>query len=185
MDLETIRARLVGDSTQFVAAFDRAERAVGGRGGTGGLSGAAMHSNRALNTLKGGMVSLAAQATGTSGPIAKLASGLLMFGGGSTLILGVAAGIGAISLAYRALTNDTRESEAAQKDLIKALEGVGVHAQLTAARIKLSEAREALGKAATSEQGFFRRIFDVFQPGAEVERQQAAARDLAKAEMAV
>lgn len=180
MQLEPIRAVLTADSAQFVHGMNRA------RGSLDNLSVMSGRSHRALNVLKSGMVGLATQATGTAGPVGKLAQGLLMFGGGSTLILGVAAGVGVLALAYKSLTQDTKDAEEAQKDLVKALEGVGVHAQLTAARMKLGQARGALGETDVSQKGVFGRMLDVFRSEGQRETErQAALREISAAENAV
>lgn len=123
---ETIVVRLESDTRTF----------------TNGMANSVQTTQRfskATNTLKQGLVGLALQATGTAGPLGKLSQALLLFAGGSALVLGVAAGIGAIALVYRDLTRDTRQAEQAQKDLIQQLQSVGIHAQLTAARIELGK----------------------------------------------
>lgn len=56
---------------------------------------------RGLRTFETGLQTLALEAVGVQGPVGKLAEGLLRFGGGSTLILGAAAGIGLIAGAYK------------------------------------------------------------------------------------
>lgn len=172
MQLEPIRAVLTADSAQFVNGMNRAQ------GSLGNLTQTSANSHKAINVLKSGMVGLATQATGTAGPVGRLAQGLLMFGGGSGLVLGVAAGIGAIVLAYKALTTDAKEATKQQEDLIRALDGVGVHAQQTAARIKLSAARAALGPAMdVSQRGFFGRIAAIFETeGQQATREQNALR---------
>lgn len=147
MELETIRAKLIADARQFITEMEKARGALGAPGANGGgLTGASERSSRALKVLRGGMVSLAVQATQASGPVSKLAQGVLLFGGGGGLVLAVAAGIGALSLAYKALTQDTREAQQAQEDMMKALGGIGAHGQLTAARIRLRELQGALKK---------------------------------------
>lgn len=181
MQLEQIRATLTADSAQFVNGFNRA------RGAMNDFTVRSGQSQRAMGIMRNGMVALATQATGVQSSVGRLAQGLLMLGGGGTLVLGVAAGIGAISYAYKLLTQDTREAEEAQKDLVKALQGVGVHAQLTAARMELAAARAALGPALdVSQRGFFGRIGAVFATeGQEVTRQEEALRRVAAAENAV
>lgn len=140
MEIEQIKARLTGDATQFVAEFNRAGRAMGG------LTMASGQSNRALGILRNGMVGLATQATGTVGPIGKLAQGLLMFGGGSGLVLGVAAGIGAIALAYNAFTRDAREAKEANDEFMLSLAKVGPHARAVIERNKLATLEGDLAK---------------------------------------
>lgn len=132
MQLEPIRAILTADSGQFVQGMNRAHGAVTQ------LSTTSAQSSRAMNVLKNGLVGLATQATGTQGPVGKLAQGLLLLGGGSTTVLAVAAGIGAISLAYRALTRETREAEAAQSAMLTKLKQISVHGELMEARAVLA-----------------------------------------------
>src|SRR5262245_47659814 len=105
-DLETIRARLVADASQFVAELEKASGALGPGNGKPGLEEASRRSTKGMQAVRSGMVALANQATGVPGPISKIVQGLLALGGGSTIVLGVAAGIGAIAFAVRALTAD-------------------------------------------------------------------------------
>lgn len=139
MDLEIIRAQLVADTQPFVAGLERAGGALGTMGQR------AQTSSRGLTVIRGAMVGLAAQATGAAGPVGRLAQGLLLLGGGSTAVLGAAAGIGALALAYNELTKETREAKKAQEDMIESLKGIGVHAELTAARIKLAALQSEVG----------------------------------------
>lgn len=80
-----------------------------GKSGPGARSG--------LRAVEIGARQLAFSAAGLTGGIGHLARGLLMFGGGSALMLGAVAGVGALAFAYRAFTKDAREAEAAQKKL--------------------------------------------------------------------
>lgn len=155
MQLETIRAVLTADSAQFVSGMNRAQLTMGR------LTETSAQSHKALNILKSGMVGLATQATGTAGPVGKLAQGLLMFGGGGPLVLGVAAGIGVLSIAYQGLTRDARDNAKAQEDLVKALQGVGVHAQLTAAKITLSGLQAKQGAGQTVGETFSQFLNDM------------------------
>lgn len=76
---------------------------------------------RGLRTFEAGLQSLAAEAVGLQGPMGKIAEGILRFGGGSTLVLGVAAGIGLIAGAYQLFTADARAAQKAQEDFVKSL----------------------------------------------------------------
>lgn len=67
-----------------------------------------------LRAVETGARALAFEAVGLQGPLGKLASGLLELGGGSAAVLGVVAGVGAITLAYNALTKESREAAEAQ-----------------------------------------------------------------------
>jgi hypothetical protein len=102
-------------TSQILQAMARdAERA---RGAVTGLGTAALGGARGTSIMRTALTGLAIQATGTSGPVGRLASGLLLFAGGSGLVLGVAAGIGIIATAYQLLTRETREATAAQEKL--------------------------------------------------------------------
>jgi hypothetical protein len=70
-----------------------------------------------LKAVEIGARQLAFEAAGLSGGLGQLARGMLMFGGGSALMLAATAGIGALALAYRAFTEDSREAAEAQKKL--------------------------------------------------------------------
>jgi hypothetical protein len=141
VQLERITATLTADASQFVNGMQQAKRALGSVGT------ASAQTNRAMGVLKNGMVGLAAQATGTTGPVAKLAQGLLMFGGGSGAVLGVAAGLGAIAIAYQELTRDAREAAKANNDLLVALGKISAHGRFSAERQKLETLQEQLGIA--------------------------------------
>lgn len=65
--------------------------------------------NRAHNAL----VSLAWQGTQTGGAVGKLIEGMLLFGAGSTVVLGVAAGVAVIATAYRKITEEARKTKEA------------------------------------------------------------------------
>jgi len=54
-----------------------------------------------IGHLRSAITLLALEATNTQGPLGRLASALLLFGGGSALVIGIAAGIAAIAGAYR------------------------------------------------------------------------------------
>lgn len=82
-----------------------------------GVAKAAPGGTRGFTMMERGLQTLAAEAIGVSGPIGKIAEGLLKFGGGSGLVLGAAAGIGVIALAYNALTKESREAAEAQVKL--------------------------------------------------------------------
>ena len=52
----------------------------------------------------------------------RVAGGLLQLSGGNALVLGVVAGIGAIGLAIRLLSQDARDNAVAQDEMIKKFE---------------------------------------------------------------
>src|SRR6267378_6839454 len=117
--VSTITARLEADTQDFQAGMAQATQT------TGRLEGGFTKANASTALLRRGLTGLAFQLTGTTGPLGRVAAGLLLFEGGSTLILGVAAGIAAIGLALRALTQDSRDSAAAQETLAKSLDALG------------------------------------------------------------
>ena len=82
-----------------------------------------------LKAVEIGARQLAFEAAGLQGGIGQLVRGLAMFGGGSALMLGVVAGVGAVALAYRALTKDTREAAEEQKKLQEVLHRVAQSAR--------------------------------------------------------
>lgn len=80
-----------------------------GRSGPGARAG--------LRAVEIGARTLAFQAAGLTGGMGQLARGFLLFGGGSALMLGAVAGIGAVALAYRHFTKAAREAHEAQEKL--------------------------------------------------------------------
>lgn len=74
-----------------------------------------------LRAVEIGARQLAFQAAGLSGGLGNLSRGLLMFSGGSALMLGVVAGVGAVAFAYNALTKESREASKAQQELHESL----------------------------------------------------------------
>lgn len=62
------------------------------------------------NAMRGALVSLASSAAGVPGPVGRILSLLLQFAGGSSLVIGLAAGIGAIVLLWNKLTEATRKA---------------------------------------------------------------------------
>lgn len=79
------------------------------------LTDASEGSTRGLGKVQNALVGLAVQGTATAGPVGKLIEGLLLFGAGSTVVLGVAAGVSVIALAYRKVTEEARRTEEAAK----------------------------------------------------------------------
>lgn len=91
-----------------------------------------------LNRVKGAMSALAFQAAGVPGPIGRIVDGMLLLGGGSGLVVGVAAVLGTLTLAYKALTDAAREAAKVQAEFVKNLAGVGPHAEATALRMQIA-----------------------------------------------
>ena len=92
-----------------------------------------------LRAAEQGVRSLAFQAAGLPGPLGRVASGLLALAGGNALVLGVVAGISAIGLAIRLLSQDTRDNAKAQEEMTKKLAQLGPHGEAMAARLRIAE----------------------------------------------
>lgn len=136
-------------TSQILQTMSRdAERA---KAAVAGVGTAAFGSARGTSVMRQALTGLAIQATGTSGPVGRLTSGLLLFAGGSGLVLGVAAGIGIIATAYQLLTKETREAAAAQEKLTEKL-----HASAEARRTARTPETEQISR----EQEQRRKRFD-------------------------
>jgi hypothetical protein len=146
---DIVRLAIVYDTSQAAASLNRLDAQ------TNALTRTTALNSHAQATLKRGLVGLAMQATATSGPVGQLSQALLLMGGGSGLVIGVAAVIGTLALAYRAWTSDTREAAKAQEELIKQLQGVGIHAQLMAARFILARLQMDLAETQKGRKGLF------------------------------
>jgi hypothetical protein len=107
------------------------------------LAKAAPGGARGLNLVETSMRSLAFEAVGIQGPLGRIAEGLLKFGGGSTLVLGVTAGIGLIAAVYKDFTAEARAAEKAQTDFIESLKKTPQGAALVG-RNALKEAQDKL-----------------------------------------
>lgn len=103
------------------------------------LGETATHGARGLHMVRSAAAALAFQAAGVPGPVGKIAEGLLLFGAGSTVVLGAVAGLALVAGAVRAVTQETRDDIAAQQDLVKGLGALGPHGEARAARIRLAE----------------------------------------------
>jgi hypothetical protein len=113
IQLEEIRARLVADTAQFQAGMQGAQRAMGD------VASRSTTTTRTLRTLEGGMRALAFQAAGLPGPLGRITSALLSFAGGTGLVIGVVAGLGAIALAYKKLADAADHAEQVLRDRAK------------------------------------------------------------------
>lgn len=80
-----------------------------------------------LRHVRTALTGLAFEATGAGGPIGHLASSLLLFGGGSGVVLGVAAAVGVLAGAYKLLTETTKELTAQQDKLDKQYRDILAH----------------------------------------------------------
>lgn len=159
-------------------AAQRAE-AIALRQATGDLSGKELRAftgvlDRTANTssqatfkidgLRQGMRGLAQQATGVRGPIGMVIGQLLQMAGGAGVVVGAAAAIGILALAYRALASEAQKAEKAQQEAIDRL-------------LKLREAsRTAAIKNAEDIAQAQERLATVTQDLATAEAELAAAR---------
>lgn len=97
------------------------------------------HGGRAVTELKRGLVALALQGASTVGPVSEITQAVLLMGGGIEVLLGVAAAVATVGLAYKALTADTTADRQAQDELAKSLDGMGTHAKLAADQLRLAQ----------------------------------------------
>lgn len=101
----------------------------------------------AFNAMRGSMTSLAASALQTAPGVAQLGSVIGSLAFGSVVTVGVLAGLAAITVAWRKLTEDTREAKKATDDAIAALdklapkgtEASAILSQVQVARAALSQ----------------------------------------------
>ena len=118
-----------------------------------------------LRHVRTAMTAVALEASGTQGPLGHLAAALLMFGEGGIAVIGAAAGLGILALAYQTLTSGIREAEEENTKLVdqrrKELEAgrpnVALLDELTQATDQLADAREKLlasHTAAETARGF-------------------------------
>ena len=117
---------------------------------------------RGVGHLRNAMSLVALEATGTAGPIGHLANALLLFGAGSSLTLGVAAGLAVIAGGYRLITKDARDAAESHQQFVDKLNEANAkrvpdQAALQKARAAEDEARDfykgLLAKAATTPAG--------------------------------
>ena len=104
-------------------------------------------SARGIDMTRQALQSLAFQATGTQGAVGKLSVGLLTFAGGSTLVLGVVAGIGLIAAAMKLLGKEQREAEERTKKLADAIKELRTQAPAAGALDRLTQARASVTEA--------------------------------------
>jgi hypothetical protein len=78
--------------------------------------------SQGVNKISKGFENLAAASLGLTGTQSRLIEGLLLLGGGSAVVLGVAAGASLMGLAYRKLTEDLREARTEADKLLDSLE---------------------------------------------------------------
>jgi len=103
------------------------------------FNSATASSRRGIAMLRGGLEQLAFRAAGASGPVGRLAGGLLTLGGGGGAALIAAGAIGTVALAIRLLTADAREGKRAQDALIQSLMKLGAHGQMGGIRQQIAQ----------------------------------------------
>lgn len=103
--LETVTAQLRADSGQFEQGFKRAEKSV--QIFQQRAQGAAIFGGRLQNVL----ANMAFQAAGVPGPLGKISESMLMFAGGSALVMGVVAGLGLIATAFNKMGEAAEKAE--------------------------------------------------------------------------
>lgn len=109
---------------------------------------------RGINVFKSAVTGLAFEATGTAGPIGRLASSILMFSGGGALVVGVGAGIALIGGAINLMGREARQTEARIQSLRTRTEELlevedptrGVRRELGGAHRGLAQARDRLAR---------------------------------------
>ncbi|MBA2458992.1 MAG: hypothetical protein H0V43_08590, partial [Gemmatimonadales bacterium] len=92
------------------------------RGQQAAVGGGLVATTKGIDRVRAGLTGLALSASGTSPAIGQVVSGLLLLGGGSVAVLGVAAGVAVIATAYNLLTKTAREAAEAQAKLNDALD---------------------------------------------------------------
>lgn len=137
--MDTVRLAIVyetGQAASRLQQLDRQLRSVHTRT-VGAQRGAAL--------LRGGLQSLAFQATGVSGPLGKISTGLLSIGAGSTAVLGVTAGVAVMASAFHLLTGRAEELAKANDKLADSYANVAGASAIQAfisAQKDLTEAQE-------------------------------------------
>lgn len=123
---------------------------------------------RGMRVAEQGLRALAFEAAGIQGPLGRVIEGLLRFGGGSALILGAAAGVGLVALAYKEFTAEAREAEKAQVDFITALAQTGPSGKAIAERSKLDEMTARRDKLREDQRGLLASMGLPFEDSSEI-----------------
>jgi hypothetical protein len=113
----------------------------------GQLGHVAERSSHGVRTLRTGLTALAFQATGTAGPLGKVAEGLVVFGGGTGVALLAAGAIGGVGLALKALTGPT------DAVVERAAKLAGTFRVAASAGEQLRDVLQEIGKAGTTTTG--------------------------------
>lgn len=115
----TVAVYLEATTADFTRGMDTASAAVKNFERVGGESG------RAVTALERGFMGLAGEMTGIKGPLEQITKGLLLFGGGSVEVLGVAAAVTAVGLALEAMNGEANDAAKLLNDLVTAGEKLG------------------------------------------------------------
>lgn len=83
--------------------------------------------SRAANVARSSLTVLASQALGTSSTLGRLAESLLLFGGGTGLVVGVAGSVLVLSKAYDLLTKSAQEAEERHRSLVDNINNQRLH----------------------------------------------------------
>jgi hypothetical protein len=146
--IETLTAKLEAETADFQAGMSQATQQLQDFTATGATPAtvatqkldatATTTSGHGIGVLRRGLEALAFQASGVSGPIGHVTAGLVQLGGGTGVTLVAAAAIATLGLAFREMTQDTRDNEQALSDLATNLDTLGPHAQIVAAKVRLA-----------------------------------------------
>lgn len=161
MIVDRLTAILTADTQGFEGGMNRAQAQLNG------FAKSSDGANHGVTVLRRGIQGLAIEATGVGGPIGHIITGLLTLGAGSSVMLGVAAGIGGIAAIFHLATKEARDLEDANKKLAKSFDdvlaaskpNVSASAQFVDAQIALGNAQQRLHEiisqrnAAASDQG--------------------------------
>ncbi len=112
-----------------------------------GIAGVA--SSTGLNRVRNGLVQVALSATGSAGPLGRFASSLLLFGGGGSVVLGIAAGAAVIGTAWSLITRKAHEASEETKKWIEAAREAN-----RVARPEFVQLGEEIARAEKELQGF-------------------------------
>lgn len=94
---------------------------------------------KGIQSVEIGLRTLAAQAVGVHGPLARVAEGLLSFAGGGTMVLAVAAGIGIVTLVMKQMGAEAKKAAEETKQLEDRLKSLSAHGGVVAASMRISE----------------------------------------------
>lgn len=132
MDLEVIRARLVADTSQFVAELEKAKGTLAGgpgdvsSGAKSGLGRTAISADHALRTVRRSMIGLASDAANVPGPIGRITEALIGLEASTGVLIAIGAAVAVFAIAMHkaseASENLTKSLAANQQVLQKQLQ---------------------------------------------------------------